>query len=174
MQPQRCFTNREAPGTLRGTFQGPSRDPQGHPGTLQGSSKDPPGTFKGPPGTLQGSSGGLQGPTGISKELRNKQMQSKRFSCSIPGESLTCLSLQWQQHFAALDPPGPSRDPEGSPTSSKGPSRDPPGNSRDALGIPRERPGTHRDLQGPSRDGPGTAQGISRDAPGTFRNVLLA
>ena len=105
----------------------------------------------------------------------SKKLASRLPVCSetmIHQEML--LSLQWQQHFAALDPPGPSRDPEGSPGSSKGPSRDPPGISRDALGIPRERPGTHRDLQGPSRDPQGTHQGISRDAPGMLQNVLLA
>ena len=91
----------------------------------------------------------------------SKKLPSRLPVCSetmIHQEML--LSLQWQQHFAALDPPGPSRERQGT--------------FKDALGIPRERPGTHRDLQGPSRDPQGTHQGISRDAPGMLQNVLLA
>ena len=94
----------------------------------------------------------------------SKKLPSLLPVCSetmIPQEML--LSLQWQQHFAALDPPGPSRTVQGPPGSCKGPSRDPPGTflgssgdpqgtSRDAPGISRDHPGTHRDLQGAFRD----------------------
>ena len=101
----------------------------------------------------------------------SKKLPSLLPVCSetmIPQEML--LSLQWQQHFAALDPPGPSRTlqgPLGIPRelqgTLKGPSRDLQGRTRDPQGASRDPQGSPRTLQGSPRDAPGDLQGRPRD-----------
>ena len=101
----------------------------------------------------------------------SKKLASRLPVCSetmIHQEML--LSLQWQQHFAALDPPGPSRTlqgPLGIPRelqgTPKGPSRDLQGRPRDPQGASRDPQGSPRTLQGGSRDGPRDLQGRPRD-----------
>ena len=125
--------------------QGPLGVPRDLPATFQRSSGDPQGTSTEAPGIFR---------------------EHHDFSGNVAVVPVAAT-------FRGPGPPGLSRDPAGSPGSSKGPSRDVPGTSRDTLGIPRERPGTHRDLQGPSRDPKGRTRGSPGTPQGCYRTCSL-